>query len=83
MSFANPQYLWLFLVFIPLIVWYIIKNKGANPTLLVSTTMPFDKMPTSWKIYLRHIMFAVKLLAIACLIIILCRPQTRDRWQTS
>lgn len=83
MTFANPQYLWLFLIYIPLIVWYIIKNKSANPTLLVSTTMPFDKLPTSWKIYLRHTMFGLKLLAVGCLIIILCRPQTRDRWQTS
>ncbi|MDD2960931.1 MAG: VWA domain-containing protein [Muribaculaceae bacterium] len=83
MTFANPQYFWLFLVFIPIIIWYVIKNKKANPTILVSSTMPFDKLPTSWKVYLRHAMFAFKLAAIGCLIIILCRPQTRDRWQTS
>lgn len=83
MSLANPQYLWLFLIYIPLIVWYVLKQKKANPTLEVSTTMPFDKLQASWKVYLRHIMFIVKLLAIGALIIILCRPQTNDRWQTS
>ena len=83
MSLANPQYLWLFLIYVPLIVWYVLKHKKANPTLEVSTTMPFDKLPASWKVYLRHIMFVVKLLAIGVLIIILCRPQTNDRWQTS
>ena len=83
MSLANPQYLWLFLIYIPLIVWYILKQKKANPTLEVSTTMPFDKLPVSWKVYLRHVMFVVKLMAIGALIIILCRPQTNDRWQTS
>lgn len=83
MTLANPHYLWLFLIFIPLIVWYIIKHRNANPALLVPSTAPFDKLPTSWKVYLRHVMFGVKLLAIGCLIIILCRPQTRDRWQTS
>ncbi len=83
MTFANPKYLWLFLIYIPLIIWYVRKHRKDVPTLLVSTTMPFDKLPTSWKVYLRHFMFVLKLGAIGCLIIILCRPQTRDSWQTS
>lgn len=83
MSLANPQYLWLFLIYIPLIIWYVLKQKKADPTLEVSTTMPFDNLPASWKVYLRHGMFVVRLLAIGALIIIICRPQTNDRWQTS
>ena len=75
-KFANPQFLWLFLLFVPLIVWYVMRHKNNNPTLLVSATLPFAKMGTSWKLYLKHFMFAVKLAAIGCLIIILCRPQT-------
>lgn len=83
MSFANPQYLWLFLVYIPIILWYIKKQRVAEPTLKVSTLLPFEKVGTSWKAYLRHVLFAMRLLAIGCLIIILCRPQTYDRWSTS
>lgn len=49
----------------------------------VSTLLPFDKLGTSWKAYLRHVLFAMKLLAVGCLIIILCRPQTYDRWSTA
>lgn len=83
MSFANPQYLWLFLVYIPIILWYIKKQRVAEPTLKVSTLLPFEKVGTSWKAYLRHVLFVMRLLAIGCLIIILCRPQTYDRWSTS
>lgn len=83
MIFANPQYFWFFLIFIPIIIWYILKHKNANPSLMVSTTLPFDKMPTSWKVYLRHVMFGVKLIILGILIIILCRPQTRDQWEKS
>ncbi len=83
MQLANPQWLWLFLLYIPLVIWYIRKHKRANPTLLVSTTLPFDKLGTSWKCYLRHVMFVFKLLAIGCIIIILCRPQTHDQWSES
>lgn len=83
MSFANPQYLWLFLVYIPIMLWYIKKQRVAEPTLKVSTLLPFEKVGTSWKAYLRHVLFVMRLMAIGCLIIILCRPQTYDRWSTS
>lgn len=83
MSFANPQYLWLFLVYIPIILWYIKKQRVAEPTLKVSTLLPFEKVGTSWKAHLRHVLFVMRLMAIGCLTIILCRPQTYDRWSTS
>lgn len=83
MSFANPQYLWLFLVYIPIMLWYIKKQRVAEPTLKVSTLLPFEKVGTSWKAYLRHVLFVMRLMAIGCLIIILSRPQTYDRWSTS
>ena len=83
MIFANPHLFWLFLIYIPIIVWYILRHKNATPSLTVSTTLPFDKMRTSWKVYFRHFLFAIRLAAIGCVIIILCRPQTRDHWQTS
>lgn len=81
--FANPQYLWLFLIYIPIIIWYIRKHKVAEPSLKVSTLLPFDKIGNSWKAYMRHVLFICRLLAIGCLIIIICRPQTYDRWSTS
>lgn len=83
MKFAHPLYLWLFLVYIPLIVWYVLRHNKSNPTMLFSSAMPFEKLSTSWKVYLKHLMFVVKLLAIGCIIIILCRPQTYDSWSTS
>lgn len=82
-KFANPHFLWLFLLYIPIILWYVKKLRVAEATLKVSTLLPFDKLGTSWKTYLRYILFAVRLLALGCLIIILCRPQTYDRWSTS
>lgn len=83
MTLANPELLWLFLIYIPLIAWYILKYKKADPSITVSSTLPFDKKGTSWKVYLRHGLFIMRLAAIGCLIIILCRPQTRDSWQTA
>ena len=83
MKFANPQLLWLFLIYVLLIAWYVKRRRSASPTVLLSTTKQFDSLGTSWKVVLMHLMFVAKLLAIGCGIIILCRPQSYDSWSTS
>lgn len=82
-EFAHPQILWLFLVFVPLIAWYIIKQRNAHPAMEVSTTLPYAKLPRSIKEYLLHGLFVLRLTAIGCVIVVLARPQTRDSWRTS
>jgi len=83
MNLSHPALLWLFLLYIPLIAWYVYSQRNSAPSMRMSTTMPFDSLPTSWKAYMRHFMFALKLAMLGCLIIILCRPQTHDSWETS
>ena len=83
MQLAYPQYLWLFLLYIPLIIWYIKRNSLTNPTLQFSTISPFKKLPKSYKEYLRHFLFILRLCAIGCLIIVLARPQIKDHWRSS
>lgn len=83
MQFAHPEYLWLLLLLIPLIVWYIYKHRSLHPSLEISTVAPFAKMPMPLKAWLRHLMFLCQLGAIGCVIVVIARPQTRDSWNTS
>lgn len=83
MLFAHPEYLWLLLVLVPLIAFYIWKQRNAHPAMEMSTISPFAKMPRSYKEYLLHFQFVLRLGTIACLIVVLARPQTRDKWSTS
>ncbi|MDO4512036.1 MAG: VWA domain-containing protein [Bacteroidales bacterium] len=83
MNFAHPGFLWLFLLFVPLIAWYVWSQRKANPSMRLSSTSAFKALPTSWKVYVKHLSFGLKMAALACLIIILCRPQTYDRWSSS
>ncbi len=83
MLLAHPAYLWLFLLFIPLIAWYIWKRRNLYASMEVSTTAPVARLPRSWKEYLTHLLFVLQLGVIGCIIIILARPQTRDSWHTS
>lgn len=83
MLLAQPKLLWLLLILIPLIGWYIWKQRDLHAALGISTTAPFARLPHSWKEYLRHMAFGLEMLTIACVIVILARPQTRDSWRTS
>ena len=84
MNLAHPGWLWLLpVLMIPLIAWYVYSQDKNEPEMNVSSTRAFDGMGTSWKVWLKHLSFALKMGALACLIIILCRPQTKDSWSTS
>ena len=83
MQMLHPGWLWLFLLFIPLIAWYVYNHRSSFPTLRMSTTQAFDAIPSSWRVWLTHLPFVLRLAALGCLIIILCRPQSRDSWSTS
>ncbi len=83
MQMLHPGWLWLFLLYIPLIAWYVYNHRTAHPTMRMSTTEAFDRLPASWRGWLTHLVFTLRLLALGCLIIILCRPQTHDSWSTS
>lgn len=83
MQLAHPHYLWLLLVLVPLIAWYLYKHRSLHPALEISSTKPFAKLGTPLRAWLMHLVFLLKLGAIACVIVILARPQTRDSWNTS
>ncbi|MDO5394796.1 MAG: VWA domain-containing protein [Bacteroidales bacterium] len=83
MQLANPQYLWLFLIFIPLIIWYVLKQRNARPSMGLSSTYAFASQRMPLRAMLRHSLFILRLGAIGCLIVILARPQIKDNWQTT
>lgn len=83
MQLAHPGVLWLFLIYVPLIAWYVWKRNTSHPSLSISTTAPFQNIKRPFRQYLLHGLFVLRLLAIGCLIIVLARPQTRDSWRTS
>ncbi len=84
MIFANPKYLYLLLLLIPMIAWYIYKISRNQASLQISSSEAFD-LPggSSWKVWLRHVPFILRVLAVAVLIVILARPQSTNSWQNT
>lgn len=78
-QFMHPHALWLLLLLVPIIAWYIVR-RHKEPALGVSSTLPFASVSGGWKVWLRHLLFAMRCAAIACLIVVIARPQTHDSW---
>lgn len=83
MQLAYPKVLWLFLIFIPLIIWYVMKQRNSYPAMNISSLTPFAKLPRSFRASCRHLLFILQLLALGCIIVALARPQTHDSWNKS
>lgn len=81
MSFVHPLYLFLLLVLLPLIAWYIWKQRKITTEITFSTTAAFTHYKPSLKVYLRHLPFALRILTIALVIFTLARPQASESWQ--
>lgn len=78
-EFMHPHALWLLLILVPIVAWYVVR-RHKEPALGISSTLPFAGVSGGWKAWLRHLLFAMRCAAIACLIVVIARPQTRDSW---
>lgn len=76
-QFLNKQWFWLLLVLPLTILWYIFKHNKQTAELKISSLKGF-KVTISILPKLKHILFALRLIALALLITALARPQTVD-----
>ncbi|MBR5910519.1 MAG: VWA domain-containing protein [Bacteroidales bacterium] len=83
MEFANPKLLWLLLLVPLLVLWYILRHKKQEAAVSFSDLKGMAKLPKTWKAYLRHLLFALKMAALALLIVALARPQSSSTNSTS
>lgn len=81
-EFANPKYFLLLVLLIPMIVWYILREKKSYADLQFSSLRAFKGMKHAGRVWLRHVLFLLKLLAISFLVIALARPQSSNKWET-
>ncbi|MEH6536977.1 MAG: VWA domain-containing protein [Psychroserpens sp.] len=76
-EFLNKEFFWLFLLLPLAILWYVIKRKRQTAELKISSIKGF-KVGNSILPKLRPLLFVLRLLALAFLIVALARPRTSD-----
>ena len=81
-SFAYPWILY-FLLLIPLLItWYVWKGRKKQAAINYSSLKMFEKIPATFRERLRHLPFALRMLALIFLIIALSRPQNYSAGQS-
>jgi Ca-activated chloride channel family protein len=83
MVFANSGYLFLLILLIPYIIWYILKGRKSGASLQVSDTKVYAKTPRTFKMYLLHLPFLLRICTFVLIILILARPQSTNSWKDS
>tara|TARA_R110002051_G_scaffold71624_5_gene129419 strand:+ start:58651 stop:59649 length:999 start_codon:yes stop_codon:yes gene_type:complete len=75
-SFANPDFFWLFLILPLAITWYLFKQKEESASLRISSVKGFTYNSILPK--LKPALFILRLLALSAIIVAMARPQTED-----
>lgn len=76
-EFLNKEFFWLLLALPLAMLWYIFKHKKQTAELKISSLKGF-KITNAWLPKLKHLLFVLRLAALALLITALARPQTVD-----
>ncbi|MAU71311.1 MAG: aerotolerance regulator BatA [Pseudozobellia sp.] len=75
-SFANPEFFWLLLLLPLAVLWYFYKRKEQVASLKLPTIKGFSKKGILPR--LKPLLFIMRLLALAAIIVAMARPQTED-----
>lgn len=76
-EFLNKEFFWLLLLLPLAIVWYVFKHSKQTAELKMSSIQGFKSTSSFWSKF-KHVLFGLRLIALALLIIALARPRTVD-----
>lgn len=80
MTFLHPELLWLLLLLPALLIIYIVWRRRQHASLRVPSLLFLRDMRGGLRVYLRHSLFALRLVALGLIIVALARPQSSSSW---
>jgi len=82
-NYLNPNIFWLFLLFAPIIIWYVWKQSQSVPHVRMSSLQDYKALKPSLLQYFSHSTFALRMCAFALIICALARPVSFDSFAKS
>jgi len=82
-TFAHPGLLWLLTIIPLLVTFYVFRNNYTVADISIPLPWGTGAMPKirTYKNYLRHSLFGLRMLVVALLIVIIARPQSSTSWK--
>ena len=80
MTFLHPELLWLLLLLPALLIIYVVWRRRQHASLRVPSLLFLRDMRGGLRVYLRHSLFALRLVALGLIIVALARPQSSSSW---
>ncbi len=74
-EFANPGYFWLLLLIPAATAWYWYRLRHLQAKLQLSTFQAISTVKPGWRVRFRHLLFILRMAAVAFIIIAAARPQ--------
>lgn len=82
-TFQHPWLFLLLLVIPAYIAWYVWRRRTSHATMQVSTLETLDGVRPTWRVRLRFLPLALRLLAVALVVVVLARPQSTSSYSDS
>lgn len=79
--FENPRILWLLLLLVPMVAYYVYRTLQGRAAIQVSTVSGLLKLRHTYRYWLRHTPFVLRLLVVALVIFAMARPQSSEESQ--
>ncbi len=82
-KFENVEVLWLLVILVPMVLYYILRQRRGGVAVTISTTAPLSHAGRTPMFYIRHLPFVLLLAAVALMIVAAARPQSSSDSSTS
>lgn len=78
MTFHNPHILWLLVLLVPMAAYYVYRTMQGGASIDISSTEGFRRAPRTFRYWLRHAPFVLRMAAVAAIVVALARPQDAE-----
>ena len=83
MTFANPYMLWLAALVVPMVGYYIWRDRQGGATVTLSSVEGLKGAPRTLRYWLRHLPVVLRCAVIILLAVALARPQSSEQGSTT
>ena len=79
MTFESPNILWLMLLLVPMVGYYLWRERAGGASLKMSNVGALTTAPRTVRFYLRHLPLVLRCAVVAMIVVALARPQTTEQ----